>query len=68
MWDSLRGNAYGIYLVHYAFVTWLQYALLHAPLAAMVKAALVFIGTHVEAVAGQCILPDVPPETVPDVG
>ncbi len=23
--DSLRDNAYGIYLVHYAFVSWLQY-------------------------------------------
>ena len=27
-----------------------------------------FIGTHVEAVPGQCILPDVPPETPVDVG
>jgi len=26
--DSLRDNSYGIYLVHYAFVSWLQYALL----------------------------------------
>ena len=26
--DSLRDNAYGIFLVHYAFVSWLQYSLL----------------------------------------
>jgi peptidoglycan/LPS O-acetylase OafA/YrhL len=28
VWDSLTRNAYGIYLVHYAFVSWLQLALL----------------------------------------
>jgi peptidoglycan/LPS O-acetylase OafA/YrhL len=28
VWDSLTRNAYGIYLVHYAFVSWLQFALL----------------------------------------
>ena len=28
IWDSLTRNAYGIYLVHYAFVSWLQYGLL----------------------------------------
>jgi len=27
-WDSLDANAYGIYLVHYPIVAWLQYALL----------------------------------------
>lgn len=42
--DSLRDNAYGIYLVHYAFVSWLQYALLSAPLAAPAKGAIVFLG------------------------
>jgi hypothetical protein len=33
--DSLCENAYGIYLVHYLFVIWLQYLLLRAPLAAL---------------------------------
>jgi hypothetical protein len=45
--DSLCDNAYGIYLVHYVFVVWLQYALLDAPLAAVAKAAIVFAGALV---------------------
>ncbi len=40
--DSLSRNAYGIYLVHYVFVVWLQYTLLSVPLFAFVKAAIVF--------------------------
>ena len=40
--DSLSANAYGMYLVHYPFVVWMQYALLDVPLPAIVKAALVF--------------------------
>jgi hypothetical protein len=43
--DSLSENEYGIYLVHYAFVSWLGYAMLPAPLPAVGKFALVFIGT-----------------------
>jgi glucans biosynthesis protein C len=42
--DSLKANAYGMYLVHYGFVVWLQYALLTAELPAVVKAATVFGG------------------------
>ncbi len=42
--DSLSANAYGIYLVHYVFVVWLQYALLNAPLFAVVKTLIVFAG------------------------
>jgi surface polysaccharide O-acyltransferase-like enzyme len=41
--QSLAANAYGIYLVHYAAVTWLQYALLPVQAGAIVKAALVFV-------------------------
>jgi glucans biosynthesis protein C len=40
--DSLSENAYAIYLVHYVFVVWLQYALLGAALPAVAKAVLVF--------------------------
>jgi glucans biosynthesis protein C len=40
--DSLSLNAYGLYLVHYDFVVWLQYALLGTALYAVVKATLVF--------------------------
>src|SRR5262249_25839169 len=42
--DSLSENAYAIYLVHYVFVVWLQYAVLEATLPALVKAVLVFVG------------------------
>jgi hypothetical protein len=45
--DSLSANAYGLYLVHYDFVVWLQYALLATALFAVVKAAIVFSGTLV---------------------
>jgi acyltransferase-like protein len=40
--DSLSANAYSIYLLHYVFVVWLQYALLGFDLNAIEKAALVF--------------------------
>jgi surface polysaccharide O-acyltransferase-like enzyme len=39
---GLSGNAYSLYLVHYDFVVWLQYALLASTLFALVKAAIVF--------------------------
>jgi surface polysaccharide O-acyltransferase-like enzyme len=42
---SLGADAYPLYLLHYGFVVWLQYALLTAPLFAMIKAAIVFAGT-----------------------
>lgn len=45
--DSLSANAYGLYLVHYNFVVWLQYALLGTALLALIKAAVVFGGTLV---------------------
>lgn len=40
--DSVAEHAYGIYLVHYVFVVWLQFALLGATLPAAAKGALVF--------------------------
>jgi peptidoglycan/LPS O-acetylase OafA/YrhL len=46
-WPAFAGlseNAYGIYLVHYVFVIWLQYLLLGLALFAIVKGALVFAG------------------------
>jgi surface polysaccharide O-acyltransferase-like enzyme len=42
--DSLQRNAYGIYLLHYLFVAWLQFALLPAGWPAIVKAPIVFAG------------------------
>jgi glucans biosynthesis protein C len=40
--DSLSANAYRMYLIHYTFAVWLQYALLGTPLFAIAKAAIVF--------------------------
>jgi len=41
----LSENAYGVYLVHYVFVIWLQYMLLGAALPAIAKAVIVFTVT-----------------------
>jgi hypothetical protein len=43
--DSLSANAYRMYLIHYVFAVWLQYALLGNDLFAIGKAAIVFSGT-----------------------
>jgi len=45
LFASLSEHAYGIYLVHYVFVIWLQYLLLGVVLFAAAKAAIVFAGT-----------------------
>ena len=42
LFDSLGVNSYGIYLVHYVFVIWLQYLLLDLSLAAVPKGITVF--------------------------
>jgi hypothetical protein len=42
--DSLSANAYGMYLVHYVFAVWLQYALMSSDLHATVKTMIVFAG------------------------
>jgi peptidoglycan/LPS O-acetylase OafA/YrhL len=41
---SLRASAYAMYIVHYAIVSWLQYALLGAALPGLAKACLAFGG------------------------
>jgi surface polysaccharide O-acyltransferase-like enzyme len=43
--DAMRPQAYGIYLLHYMFIIWLQYVMYGLALPAGVKAAGVFIGT-----------------------
>jgi surface polysaccharide O-acyltransferase-like enzyme len=43
--DALRPSAYGIFLVHYIFIIWLQYAVYDPPLPAFAKVAIVFTGT-----------------------
>ena len=47
IWTSLSANAYGIYVVHYVFVIWLQFALLGVGLPVVIKFSLVFLGTLV---------------------
>jgi surface polysaccharide O-acyltransferase-like enzyme len=43
MLDRMQGDAYGIFLVHYPIVLWLQYWLFSYDLPAIVKAAIVFV-------------------------
>jgi hypothetical protein len=40
--DSLSNNAYSMYLNHYVFIVWLQFAVLGLEVPALVKAAAVF--------------------------
>lgn len=42
IFESLNDNSYGIYLIHYLFVVWLQYALMNVDLPAIAKASIVF--------------------------
>ncbi len=44
VFDSLRDNAYGIYVVHYAFVAWVQYALLPVSMPGFAKGVTAFAG------------------------
>jgi surface polysaccharide O-acyltransferase-like enzyme len=43
--DAMRPSAYGIYLLHYIFIIWLQYVVYDPAFPAGIKAAIVFIGT-----------------------
>jgi hypothetical protein len=44
IYDSLSDNEYGMYLIHYMFVSWLQLAILSSSLPAIEKGILVFAG------------------------
>ena len=44
IYDSLSDNEYGMYLIHYIFVSWLQLAILGWSLPAIEKGTLVFAG------------------------
>jgi len=57
---SLDANAYGIFVVHYVFVTWLQFALLAAPLPVAVKGLLVFLGAVLLAWGTTALLRRIP--------
>jgi peptidoglycan/LPS O-acetylase OafA/YrhL len=47
IFDSLSASSYGMYLVHYPVVVWLQFALLTVALGAIAKGAIVFVGVVV---------------------
>jgi glucans biosynthesis protein C len=60
LFDSLANNAFGIYLLHYGFVVWLQYALLGTALFAFVKGMIVLAGALVLAWAATAVLRCIP--------
>jgi peptidoglycan/LPS O-acetylase OafA/YrhL len=43
--DAMQPSAYGIYLFHYVFIVWLQYAVYEHSFPAIAKFAIVFTGT-----------------------
>jgi peptidoglycan/LPS O-acetylase OafA/YrhL len=45
VFDSLSASSYGMYLIHYPVVVWLQFALLAVALGPITKGAIVFVGT-----------------------
>ncbi|HEY2530175.1 MAG TPA: acyltransferase family protein [Xanthobacteraceae bacterium] len=44
VFDSLSASSYGMYLIHYPVVVWLQFALLAVALGPIAKGAIVFVG------------------------
>jgi hypothetical protein len=60
VFDPLKDKAYGIYLIHYAFSIWLQYALLGLAMFAIIKAAIVFTGTLLMSWASVAALRRIP--------
>jgi surface polysaccharide O-acyltransferase-like enzyme len=43
--DAMQPSAYGIYLVHFVPLIWLQYLVYEPPLPVFAKFAIVFLGT-----------------------
>ncbi len=56
----MKDKAYGIYLIHYVFSIWLQYALLGLAMFAVVKAMIVFTGTLLMSWASVAALRRIP--------
>ena len=57
---SLIANSYGIYLLHYPAVTWVQYGLLRVPAGAVVKGLATFILALLASWAGATLLRGLP--------
>jgi glucans biosynthesis protein C len=60
MLEPLSDNAYGMYLVHYVFVTWLQYLLLGTAIFAVVKGLIVFAVTLLLSFAATAAIRRIP--------
>jgi surface polysaccharide O-acyltransferase-like enzyme len=58
--DALRPSAYGIFLLHYIFIIWLQYAVYDYSFPAAVKFAIVFAATLLMSWALTVILRQIP--------
>jgi len=58
--DAMRPSAYGIFLTHYIFIIWLQYAVFDPPLSPFVKFAIVFVGTLAGSWATTILLRKIP--------
>jgi surface polysaccharide O-acyltransferase-like enzyme len=61
--DSMQSDAYGIFLVHYAIVLWLQYWLFDYDLPAIVKATVAFVLTFALSWAATIALRKIPGAT-----
>lgn len=58
--DPMQADAYGMFLVHYPIVLWLQYWLFDFDLPAIVKALVAFVGTVVLSWAATAALRKIP--------
>jgi hypothetical protein len=58
--DRMQGDAYGMFLVHYPIVLWLQYWLFDFDLPAIAKAAIAFFATIVLSWAVTAVLRKIP--------
>ena len=58
--DPMQHDAYGIFLVHYAYVLWLQYWMFDMNWPAIVKACVAFVGTLVLSWATTAALRQIP--------
>ena len=58
--DAMRPSAYGIFLVHYIFIIWLQYAIYDPAWSPIVKFAIVFAGTLAGSWATVILLKKIP--------
>jgi surface polysaccharide O-acyltransferase-like enzyme len=58
--DAMRPSAYGIFLVHYIFIIWLQYAVYDPAWSPFVKFAIVFVATLAGSWATVILLRKIP--------